>query len=80
MAVDEAELPALAELQRRGTANCVPVRRLDVAEAREDEPQVRCIAALRVDSIAGSVTPARRPAGRVLSVSGRLASCHQILF
>ncbi|MGH4016282.1 MAG: L-2-hydroxyglutarate oxidase [Pseudonocardiaceae bacterium] len=48
VAVDERELPALAELQRRGTANGVPVRRLDAAQAREYEPEVRCVAALRV--------------------------------
>lgn len=48
VAVDEDELPALAELERRGLANGVPVRRLDAAGAREYEPGVRCVAALRV--------------------------------
>jgi L-2-hydroxyglutarate oxidase len=50
VAVNEQELPALAELERRGTANGVPVRRLDAAGAREYEPEVRCIAALRVET------------------------------
>jgi len=50
VAVDEAQLPALAELERRGTANGVPLRRLDVAQAREYEPEVRCVAALRVET------------------------------
>ena len=50
VAVDSRELPALAELERRGTANGVPVRRLDAAAAREYEPEVRCVAALRVTS------------------------------
>jgi L-2-hydroxyglutarate oxidase len=50
VAVDSRELPALAELERRGTANGVPVRRLDAAAARAYEPEVRCVAALRVTS------------------------------
>jgi (S)-2-hydroxyglutarate dehydrogenase len=50
VAVDERELPALAELERRGVANGVPVRRLDAAGAREYEPEVRCVAALRVET------------------------------
>ncbi|MFN2496450.1 MAG: L-2-hydroxyglutarate oxidase [Pseudonocardiaceae bacterium] len=48
VAVDERELPALAELERRGVANGVPVRRLAAAQAREYEPEVACVAALRV--------------------------------
>ncbi|MGH3911931.1 MAG: L-2-hydroxyglutarate oxidase [Pseudonocardiaceae bacterium] len=50
VAVDSRELPALAELARRGVANGVPVRRLDAAGAREYEPDVRCVAALRVET------------------------------
>ncbi|MDQ3760633.1 MAG: L-2-hydroxyglutarate oxidase [Actinomycetota bacterium] len=50
VAVRRGELPALAELVRRGMANGVPVRRLDAAEARDYEPEVRSIAALRVAS------------------------------
>ncbi|MGH3794757.1 MAG: L-2-hydroxyglutarate oxidase [Pseudonocardiaceae bacterium] len=50
VAVDERELPALAELERRGMANGVPVRRLDAVAAREYEPEVRCVAALRVET------------------------------
>ena len=50
VAVHGRELPALAELERRGVANGVPVRRLELAEAREYEPGVRCVAALRVES------------------------------
>ncbi|HEU0088342.1 MAG TPA: L-2-hydroxyglutarate oxidase [Pseudonocardiaceae bacterium] len=48
VAVHAGELPALAELERRGAANGVPLRRLDGAAAREYEPAVRCVAALRV--------------------------------
>jgi L-2-hydroxyglutarate oxidase len=50
IATDHAELPALAELERRGIANGVPVRRLDAQQARRYEPEVRCVAALRVES------------------------------
>lgn len=50
VAVHDRELPALAELARRGVANGVPVRRLDAAQARDYEPEVRCVAALRVAS------------------------------
>ncbi|MGH3823639.1 MAG: L-2-hydroxyglutarate oxidase [Pseudonocardiaceae bacterium] len=50
VAVHGGELAVLAELERRGVANGVPVRRLEVAQAREYEPGIRCIAALRVES------------------------------
>lgn len=44
------EIPALEELQRRGLANGVPLRRITPAEARTYEPEVSCVAALRVES------------------------------
>jgi L-2-hydroxyglutarate oxidase len=50
VAVRPAELPALAELARRGVANGVPVRRLDATQARRYEPHLRCLAALHVAS------------------------------
>jgi L-2-hydroxyglutarate oxidase len=50
VAVNERELPALVELEHRGMANGVPVRRLDAAGARQYEPEVRCVAALRVET------------------------------
>lgn len=50
VAVDERELPALAELERRAMANGVPVHRLDHVGAREYEPEVCCVAALRVET------------------------------
>ncbi|HJP76751.1 MAG TPA: L-2-hydroxyglutarate oxidase [Pseudonocardiaceae bacterium] len=52
VATDEQELPRLAALEERAQANGVPVRRISAEEAREYEPQVRCVAALRVDSTA----------------------------
>ncbi len=50
LAVHDGELPALAELARRGVANGLAVRRLDASEARDYEPEARCLAALRVAS------------------------------
>jgi (S)-2-hydroxyglutarate dehydrogenase len=50
VASDEAELPRLTVLHRRGLANGLAVRLLDGAEAREYEPHVSCVAALRVAS------------------------------
>jgi (S)-2-hydroxyglutarate dehydrogenase len=47
VALDESELPALDELERRGTANRVPgLTRLDGAELRDLEPAAAGIAAL----------------------------------
>jgi L-2-hydroxyglutarate oxidase len=49
VATTEAELPALAELERRGLANGLAgIRRLSAAEMREIEPHVAGIAGLRV--------------------------------
>jgi L-2-hydroxyglutarate oxidase len=50
VAVHDGELPGLRELARRGVANGVPVRWLDAAQVRDYEPEVRCVAALRVHS------------------------------
>lgn len=44
------ELPGLAELARRAEANGVPAKLIDPAEAREYEPEVACVSALRVES------------------------------
>jgi 2-hydroxyglutarate dehydrogenase len=47
VATSEAELPALDELERRGTANAVPgLRRLAAGEIAELEPHARGVAAL----------------------------------
>ncbi|MDO5681637.1 MAG: FAD-dependent oxidoreductase, partial [Propionibacteriaceae bacterium] len=50
VATREEELPTLEELHQRGLANGVPVRMLTADQAREFEPEVRCLAALRVES------------------------------
>ena len=48
VATDESELPRLQALYERGLQNGLAVTRLTPAEAREIEPSVSCIAALRV--------------------------------
>ena len=44
------QLGRLEDLYRRGLANGVPCRRVDVGEARELEPHVSCVAGLRVET------------------------------
>ena len=44
------ELDRLRTLAARGAANGVPVRELSPAEAREHEPEIRCVGALRVET------------------------------
>ncbi|WP_199430795.1 L-2-hydroxyglutarate oxidase [Qaidamihabitans albus] len=50
VATDERELPALRVLAERAEANGVPARLVGPAEAREYEPEVSCVRALRVES------------------------------
>lgn len=52
VATAEAELPRLRELARRAEANGVPVEELDPRRAREFEPEVACVSALRVSTTA----------------------------
>ncbi|MDQ2583190.1 L-2-hydroxyglutarate oxidase [Saccharothrix yanglingensis] len=50
VATSADELPRLEALAERATANGVPARRVSAAEAREYEPEVAAVAALRVES------------------------------
>ncbi|GAA1953145.1 L-2-hydroxyglutarate oxidase [Amycolatopsis minnesotensis] len=50
VATSESELPALAVLAERAEANGVPAKVVSAAEAREYEPEVACVSALRVES------------------------------
>ncbi|QRP51285.1 L-2-hydroxyglutarate oxidase [Amycolatopsis sp. FDAARGOS 1241] len=50
VATRESELPALNTLAERAEANGVPAKKVTPAEAREYEPEVSCVAALRVES------------------------------
>ena len=50
VATSEDELPGLQRLADRAVANGVPAHLVDPAEAREYEPYVRCVRALRVET------------------------------
>ncbi|ASR33760.1 hydroxyglutarate oxidase [Prauserella marina] len=50
VATSESELPALGVLAERAEANGVPARLIGKEEAREYEPEVSCVRALRVES------------------------------
>ena len=50
VATSQAEMPALRTLADRARANGVPAKMLDPAEAAEYEPEVSCVAALRVET------------------------------
>jgi (S)-2-hydroxyglutarate dehydrogenase len=50
VATELAQLPALQELHRRGQANGVPCRMISAEKAKEYEPYVSAVAALRVES------------------------------
>jgi len=50
VATDAGERDRLRTLAERGTANGVPVRELDPVEAREHEPEIACVGALRVET------------------------------
>jgi len=50
VATDPSEVPGLHRLAERAVANGVPARLVGPVEAREHEPHVRCVQALRVES------------------------------
>jgi (S)-2-hydroxyglutarate dehydrogenase len=50
VATEPSQLPALQELYRRGQANGVPCTLIDAAKAREYEPYVSAVSAVRVES------------------------------
>lgn len=52
VATRDSELPAMERVLDRGQQNGIPVRRISAAEAREHEPHVNAVAALRVESTA----------------------------
>ncbi len=52
VATSDAELPRLRALAERAEANGVPAKLITPAEAREYEPHVSCVGALRVESTA----------------------------
>lgn len=58
VATGDHEVPRLRALHERGTANGVTVRMLDPAAAREYEPEVAAVAAMRVEETAVTDFPA----------------------
>ncbi|GIF77354.1 L-2-hydroxyglutarate oxidase [Asanoa siamensis] len=50
VAVDESEVPRLHALHERAVANGLPARLVTAGEAKEYEPELRCVEALRVES------------------------------
>ena len=50
VATDSSQVPALQELYRRGQVNGVPCRMIGVEEAKEYEPYIAAVAAIRVES------------------------------
>ncbi|MET8761252.1 L-2-hydroxyglutarate oxidase [Lentzea sp. NPDC004782] len=50
VATSSAEIPRLNALAARAEANGVPAKLITAAEARDHEPEVSCVAALRVES------------------------------
>ncbi|QXT64022.1 L-2-hydroxyglutarate oxidase [Tessaracoccus palaemonis] len=81
VATRESQVPALEKLLARGLANGAPVRRVDQAEAREYEPHVACVAALRVDTtgIVDYVGVCRTLARLIADGGGRLATGAEIV-
>ncbi len=81
VATSESQVPALEQLLARGIANGVPVRRVDQSEAREYEPHVSCVAALRVDTtgIVDYVGVCRVLARLIADCGGRLVTGAEIV-
>ena len=72
VATHEDQLPQLAKLEERAIANGVPAHRVDRAGAREYEPEVECVAALRVEStgIIDYTGVCRAMAGEIVAAGG----------
>jgi L-2-hydroxyglutarate oxidase len=81
VATTEAELPGLAKLAERAVANGVPAHRLTTEQAREHEPHVRAVAALRVEStgIVDYSAICRALAADVEAAGGRIVLGEQVV-
>ena len=81
VAIHPNELPALAELERRGRANQLDVRRVDAGELLEIEPHVTGVAGLFVPETGivnfGSVAQAL--ARRITQAGGEIRTSHRLL-
>ena len=74
VAVSDKEAPRLAALHERAIANGAPVRLISASEAREFEPHVNAVAALRVEStgIIGYPAVARKLAELAVNTGANL--------
>lgn len=81
VATAEGEVPGLERLAERAVANGVPARRVSTAEAREYEPHVRAIAALRVESTGIVDYPGvcRALAAEIEAAGGRIVLGEEVL-
>jgi len=81
VATKPEQLPALEKLQERGQANGVPLRRITPSEAKEFEPNVSCVAALRVETtgIVDYVGVCRTLASLIIERGGRLVTGTEIV-
>jgi len=81
VATSDAEVPQLDKLAERAVANGVPARRLTPDEAREHEPHVRAVAALRVESTGIVDYPGvcRALAADIEAAGGRIALGEEVL-
>lgn len=81
VATSPQQLPALEKLHERGQANGVPVRRVTLSEAKEFEPYVSCVAALRVETtgIVDYVGVCRTLAALIVDGGGRLLTRTEIV-
>lgn len=81
VAVDESEAGRLQVLAERARANGVPARLISPEEAREYEPNVRCVAAMRVEStgITDYAAVCRALARKVVDAGGSISLGHAFL-
>ena len=82
VALDESELPALAELERRGRANGLTgLRRMSIEEIREHEPHVSGIAGLLVPEtgIIDYKMVAQRYAEHIRRLGGQVRTCARLV-
>lgn len=85
VATEQAELPRLQALARRGRENGIPVRELDPAAIAEYEPQVRGIAAVHVGTtgvcdfgaVAAACARLARQAGAEIRYGARVTGLHR---
>jgi L-2-hydroxyglutarate oxidase len=81
VAVRQDELPRLADLEERGHANGVAVRRLTPEEIREREPEVRGLAGLWVEEtgVVNYSQVSERMARRLARLGGEVRVNHRVL-